>query len=298
MQVKKFPEGEWWRKDFWFLPNELRNVCESLEGEIRSFHGDFYFSSKEYADLERRFKDKTEYLTFAYSNYGGDILQRLVCDSLDRLHKKPEDKLTDDERAIVDGSAFVCAAYGGAEWAVWHPALVADLKVWNSELYSHGLDWLEVLIGGYWEDALTELEDRLRNEEVDRLEHDYPALKDINPDGWLYEWLMNHGAVHATMVDYSESSLMHDLGKYLIEHEDVIDISKGPQFRWLKEELDKASDEVKESDLEYDACHKALLKIGDAYIKAEEELGYAFARGETEEFNAENKNMGWMPWNK
>ena len=82
------------------------------------------------------------------------------------------------------------------------------------------------------------------------------------------------------------------------EHEDVIDISKGPQFRWLKEELDKAQDEVKESDLEYDACHKALLKIGDAYIKAEEELGYAFARGETEEFNAENKNMGWMPWNK
>ena len=44
---------------------------------------------------------------------------------------------------------------------------------------------------GDWEDALTELEDRLRNEEVDRLEHDYPALKDINPDGWLYEWLMN-----------------------------------------------------------------------------------------------------------
>ena len=299
MQVRKFESPEWWTRSIYSMSTAERNMAEWVAGEpkVTPYRSGLY-EEDELKLLAKTFGDCKEYFDVGYSDYGGTILDRLICDNLRRIHGKPDNELTGKERSILEGCACLGSCYGGEQWAVWHRGLLADLKVWNTELYSHGLDWLEVLVGGYWEDAFEKLEYKLNDEAVDNLLKSYPALKDLSDDELLFDWMRENGSLHATFVDYSESSLMHDLGKWLIEHEDVIDISKGPQFRWLKEELDKAQDEVKESDLEYDACHKALLKIGDAYIKAEEELGYAFARGETEEFNAENKNMGWMPWNK
>lgn len=298
MQVKEFPNDSWWEEDYYHLDLDCRAMIDSLGHPMHnSWTNPDQFDQAALADFFEHFNGCRKYFTASYSDYGGSTFDRLFCEAVKELHKKPENELTVRQQLIREKSCVFPSGYGGETCYIWCQFGVPQFEKFSTDFYQRGLDYVEELFGD-WEDALTELEDRLRNEEVDRLEDDYPALKDINPDGWLYEWLMNCGAVHATMVDYSESSLMHDLGKWLIEHEDVIDISKGPQFRWLKEELDKAQDEVKESDLEYDACHKALLKIGDAYIKAEEELGYAFARGETEEFNAENKNMGWMPWNK
>lgn len=302
MQVKKFPEGEWWRKDVYFIPNDLRNAVESILGMGRSaLYGGDRYKPEEYAALERRFKGRTEYFVAGYSDYGGDILDRLVGDALAALHKTPEKKLTDMEREIVDGSACLGSAYGGEEWAVWHPALVADLKTWHTELYSRGLDWLEAMFRGKsWDDALCELEDRLRCEAVDNLVDMYRGLKDEEELlEEVREWFMNHGRVDPTMVDYSEDRLMMELvGPWVVNHHTKLSTTDAPlPFHWLIDEKRKALADAQELPDE-EAGRNLSLQIDRAFQAAQKELGYAFARCGAEEWAEENRNFGWLPWNR
>jgi hypothetical protein len=300
MQVRKFESPEWWTRSIYSMSTAERNMAEWVAGEpkVTPYRSGLY-EEDELKLLAKTFGDCKEYFDVGYSDYGGTILDRLICDNLRRIHDKPDNEQTEKERSILEGCACLGSCYGGEQWAVWHHGLLADLKVWKTELYSNGLDWLEVLVGGYWEDAFEQLEYKLNDEAVDNLLESYPALKGEDElEEKIRSWLEAYGHVMPTFVDYSENRLMNEVGAFVLNNHTAQSNEHEPlPFHWMKDEWNKA---MKDADELPDAESQVKMhkQIDAAYHKALEELGYAFAKGNADEWSEDNKNFGWLPWNK
>lgn len=299
MQVKEFPNDSWWEEDYYHLDLDCRAMIDSLGHPMHnSWTNPDQFDQAALADFFEHFNGCRKYFTASYSDYGGDIFDRLFCEAVKKLHEKPEKELTVRQQLIREKSCVFPSGYGGETCYIWCQFGVPQFEKFSTDFYQRGLDYVEELFGD-WEDALCMLEQKMYDKAWDFLVESYPALKGEDElEEKIRSWLEAYGHVMPTFVDYSENRLMKEVGAFVLDNHTPLSTDGNPlPFHWLKGEWNKA---MKDADELPDAESQVKMhkQIDGAYDKALEQLGYAFAKGEAAEWLDENKDFGWLPWNK